>query len=222
VEVPVTDLDFLPLEYHKRQASQRDQWYLLGIGVAALLCLLGSVVNQSRGARDLRAQLDSLDTEYNDAKALADEVARLETKRAPLVVEARLYSLLCAHPAMSRVLVNVAASCPPAATIESLSVKPLKVSTAKAVAASPQRSGSSSDVKPDALGQLQQLREELQFDVEIKGVAESDLDVAQFIELLEQTRCFSKVELGFSTDQQDSAGSEVRSFMILCRLEEVL
>jgi Tfp pilus assembly protein PilN len=216
----VTNLDFLPPEYHKRQASQRDQWYLLGIGITALLCLLGSVVNQSRGTSDLKAQLDSLDTEYTDAKALADEVQRLEAKRTPLATEARFFSLLRAHPAISRVLVNVAASCPPEATIEGLSVKPLKVASASV--APPSSAAAAADAKPDALAQFEQTRRETQFDVEIKGVAESDLGVAKFIELLERTQGFSKVELVFSTEQQENAGPELRSFMILCRLQKIL
>lgn len=227
-EAKVTEIDFLPAEYWKRRASQRDQWYLMGIGVALLVLLLGSIVHESRKVASVRAQLSSVETEYKDVLEQLGEVQRLEESRAPLAFDARFYSLLRAHPSLSRSLAAVATSCPPRLTLNTIRVKPFRsayIEPKPAMAISRQPTGGASSIAADLLVEkLERFasdREQTQFSVEITGVAESDLDVAELIERLEKAACFSEVQLK-SSNERSAGVSELREFFVQCRLAKVL
>jgi Tfp pilus assembly protein PilN len=224
----MTEIDFLPAEYWKRRASQRDQWYLLGIGAASLVLLLASVVHETSKAADLRGQLQSMESEYENTLGLVEQVKQLDDKRRPLAIDAKFHTLLRARPAMSRAMVALATSCPPRLTLNTIRVKTAVVAKsdpakAAARAAKPNTTGSAAPVDT-SLEQLEQFatdRQSSRVAIEMTGVAESDLELAEFMERLENAGCFTEVSLGAATDSPATSHSELREFKIQCRLVEV-
>jgi Tfp pilus assembly protein PilN len=224
----VKEIDFLPSEYWKRRASQRDQWYLMGIGVALLVLLLGSIVHESRQAASVSAQLSSVETEYKDVLGQLAAVQRLEESRTPLAFDALFYSLIRAHPSFSRALVAIATSCPPNLTLNTIRIKPGRSASIdpKTLGASTRQPAEgagtlASDLLVEKLQRFASDREYTQFSLDIVGVAESDLEVAELIERLEKAACFTEVQLGSSGDKPAGV-SELREFVIQCRLAKVL
>jgi len=223
----MTEIDFLPAEYWKRRASQRDQLYLLAIGAASLVLLLASVVHEASNAAQLRAQLNILETEYQDVSVHVEQVKQLEAKRAPLVFDAKFHTLLRARPSLSRAMVALATSCPSRLTLNAIRVKTTTVArpdpkhsatAGKATAARPTATG---DGLAEQLEQFATQRELARVAVELTGVAESDLELAEFMERLENAGCFTEVSLGTSADSPSTGLSELRQFKIQCRLVEV-
>ena len=223
----MTEIDFLPADYRSRRASRRDQWYVIALGAVLLVVLLGSMLHQSHLARTLRAQLASLQDSRSDLQAKRTEVQRLETRRAELASDAKFFCLLGAHPAVSRVLVAVSASCPARLALNTIVLKPDRqaIAESKAVRGAARASTAPSTEPPEVLRAEQikrfgELRAQTGLTLEIEGMAESDLVVAQFMERLEDSDCFARVELGTAVEQQASASS-VRDFKIQCRVEKL-
>jgi Tfp pilus assembly protein PilN len=224
----MTEIDFLPVEYWNRRASRRDQWYLLGIGVASIVLLMAAVVHESSNSAQLRAQLSSLETEYQDATVYVEEVKRLENTRAPLAFDAKLQTLLRARPALSRAMVGLATSCPSRLTLNAIRLKSVIVAQPEqrtAVAAgrgtSATNSAAPADLRVEHLERFATQRELTRVTIELTGVAESDLELAEFMERLENAGCFTEVALGNSADSPSAGMSELREFKIQCRLLEV-
>lgn len=224
----MTEIDFLPVEYWKRRASQRDQWYLLGIGAASLVLLLASFVHESSNAAQLRAQLNSMEIEYQDVSVHVEQVKQLENTRTPLAFDAKLHTLLRARPSLSRAMVALATSCPSRLTLNAIRLKTVTVARPEQKSATTAGRGTTStnatssvDPLVEQLGRFATQRELSRVTIELTGVAESDLELAEFMERLENAGCFTEVALGNSTDSPSPGVSDLREFKIQCRLLEV-
>jgi Tfp pilus assembly protein PilN len=224
----MTEIDFLPVEYWKRRASQRDQWYLLGIGAAALVLLLAGVVHESSDAAQLRAQLKSVEAEYQDVRVHVEEVERVKLSRAPLAFDAKFHNLLRARPSLSRAMAALATSCPSRLTLTAVRLK--TVTVARAEPKTPATVGrgaagtnapSPAELLAEQLGRFATQRELSRVTIELTGVAESDLELSEFMERLENAGCFTEVALGNSAASLSPGVSELREFKIQCRLVEV-
>jgi Tfp pilus assembly protein PilN len=223
----MTEIDFLPSEYWKRRQSQRDQWYLLAIGLAALFPLLSSFLHESKCTAQLQRESKEVESAYRNALAQVEEVERLKKQSAPIAVDVRFYSLLRARPSLSRTMTVIATSCPPRVTLNAIRVRPSKIARTDtkppgSVAQSPAASGTAaSDSQTEQLERFAAERESTRLAIELVGIAESDLDVADLIERLESAGCFKEVNLS-TVDYQPSGLFELREFKIQCRLTEVL
>lgn len=219
----MNEIDFLPAEYWNYRRSQRDQWYLLLIGVATLVLLSGNMLSQSRKVGSLGRQVTSLENARNDAAAEADEVRELEAARTRSAADARRFALLGAHPSLSRVLVTIAASCPDRLSLTSVRVKPERAAANDARLSRPfvpTPSAIASDGgRADQLARFTSDRLHTETAVELVGVAATDLDVTDLIGRLERSDCFAEVTLG-STDAQAAGG--LREFKIQCRLARTI
>ncbi len=222
----VTGVDFLPGEYWKRRASQRDQFYLLAIGGALILLLLGSIGHETRKTGLIRQQLRSVDNEYQSVLDQMADVQRLEERQAPLAFNARFYALLRAHPSLSRVLAASAASCPPRLTLNTISVRGIHIADAeqkksRGGPAEPAVAASAAAARREQLDRFAKEREHTRFTLHIVGVAETDLDVVSFVDRLERSECVTDLTFNVSEDSS-SRTSELRKFTIQCRLTKVL
>jgi hypothetical protein len=224
----VTEIDFLPSEYWKRRQSQRDQWYLLGIGLASLFPLLTSFLHESNAAAALRQELASVDSELREATLQVEGVERLKARCVPLAFDARLYALLRARPSLSRAIAAVAASCPQHLTLDSMRVRPAKLQRSDPKTPNPRTPATSQlpaqpvvDIQVEQLERFATDREFIRLSIELSGVAESDLDIAELIEHLESAGCFKEVNLA-TVDYQPAGILELRQFKITCHLAEVL
>ena len=224
----VTGVDFLPAEYWKRRASQRDQVYLLAIGGALLILLLGSLGHETRKTGLIRQQLAGLEREYQNVLEQMEEVKRLESRRAPMAFDAKAYSLLRAHPSLSRVMVAVAASCPPHLTLSSINLRGVQVVPPDPTNASSGRRGSSSgaggagETQNDQLERFAREREQTRYSLIIVGVAETDIDIVKLVERLEQSGCFTEEPTFSVADNPSNGPVELRKFTIQCVLTKVL
>lgn len=223
----MTEIDFLPAEYWKRRASQRDQWYLLAIGAASLILLLARFVHESNNAAQLRTQLESVESEYKDMLVLLEEVKRLEDMRAPLALDAKFYSLLRARPSLSRAMVALATSCPTRLTLSTIRMKTVTAarSEQKEPGAGGRATSTSGAASVDPLvEQFERFATQREFSrvtIELSGVAESDLELAEFMERLENAGCFTEVALNKSADSPTAGVSDLREFTLQCRLVEI-
>lgn len=224
-----TEIDFLPAEYWKKRQSQRDQWYLLGMGLASLFPLLSSFLQESSSIARLRSELAAVESEYHEAAAEVEAVERLKTQCAPLAQDARFYALLRARPSLSRTLAAIAASCPVRVSLSTTRVRPVRTirPDQKSPAAlsrnpvPPAPGASPLDPHVEQLERFANDRELTRLSIELSGVAESDLDIAELIERLERAGCFREVNLS-TVDFQSAGVVELREFKIQCRLAEVL
>ena len=216
----VTGVDFLPAEYWKRRASQRDQYYLLAIGGALILLLVGSFGHETHKANLIRTQLAGIEAEYKDVLNQAVEVQNLEERRAPLAFDAKCYSLLRAHPSVSRTLVAVATSCPPHVTLRSITIKQVHIAPADETRTGASRFAvpaqrSAQEIRQEQLERFAKEREQTRLSLQIDGVSATDPDVTELVARLERSECFASVT--FTVSENPSTGSvELRKFTINC------
>jgi len=222
----VTGVDFLPAEYWKRRASQRDQYVLLAIVIGIILLLVASIGHESHKASLVRSQLTSVEGDYKDALEQAAEVKRMEDRRAPMAFDAKLYSLLRAHPSFSRALVAVATSCPSHVTLGNVSIRGT-TAPASDSRKNPTRASSDStprsteELRTEQLARFTRDREQTRLLLHIEGTSNASPDVVEFVKRLERSECFANIT--FSVSEASSARNlDLQRFTIQCWLTKVL
>ena len=224
----MSEIDFLPNEYLTRRASRRDQWYLAGIGLVALLVLLGSMFNLSRQTTNLREQLSCLNVEHADVLEQKAEIERLRERRRVLASAAAVGSLLRAHPSSSHLLLAVSGSCPPRVTLDQIRIRSERRGNLRATGlnttarALPDSDAATAEmIRLDRFERFMTDHERARWSIEIVGLAESDLEVVDFLERLERTNRFEAVTLT-STERKTIGSVTCRGFSVQCWLRKIL
>jgi len=226
----VTEIDFLPDEYVQLRLSRRDQWYAIGIAVLVAAILGGSALHQLGREASLKAQLASLAEDRADVEATLKELDKLQKERAELIAKANFYSLLRARPALSRLLAAVAASCPARVTFTDLTVRSVKKPDAAIFSKSKKKRKPAKRritdpeelLKAEQLERFQAQRLTTQWELQITGLAESDLEVFNLIDRLERTDCFQEVSLDKTADATARGSVPLRAFTIRAVVADIL
>ncbi len=91
------DIDFLPAQYHRRQARKRSKPWQVVVVLAFTTIVAVAAVGQFRRHAALRAELDLLAPQYEQAVAANDRLAKLQTELKEARAEATLLTYL-RHP----------------------------------------------------------------------------------------------------------------------------
>ncbi len=223
----MTDIDFLPEEYVQLRLSRRDQWLAIGIAVLVAIILVGSALHQRAREASRQEHLASLEQDRADVEETLKELDQLEKQREELRGKANFYSLLRARPAFSRLLAAVAASCPARVTFTGLTVRSIKKPNSRIFSktkgqAKPPITDPEELLKAELLERFRAERLDTQWELEIAGLAESDLEVFNLIDRLERTDCFQAVSLEKTNNAAGHGDLPLRSFTIRALVANIL
>jgi Tfp pilus assembly protein PilN len=191
------ELSFLPDDYLERKARRRANALCAGLSVIVMGAIAGAFWLTERTMRDVEARAAAVDRTYTEAAKSIEQVRRMKEQHEKVVHHAELVSSLVERVPRSNLLAEFTNALPDGTSLLDLSlesrVRALPPPPAAGAPASSGRatrsSGSSSSATPA-----------LQYDVYLKltGLADTDVQVAEFMTELTRCELLSEVNLVIS------------------------
>ena len=216
------DIDFLPAQYHRRQARKRSKPWQVVVVLAFTTIVAVAAVGQFRRHAALRAELDLLAPQYEQAVAANDRLAKLQTELKEARAEATLLTYL-RHPWPRTQLLRALLEPLP----DEILLSELEITTGTAAAQRPAQRRPQTDDEKEALAaltpagrDLAELREQADTAPTIMRVrgATSDSAVLQhYLGALAQRTLVRKAELESSerVEREDGRNVHFRATVVV-------
>lgn len=213
------EIDFLPADYVCVQTTRKNDTWLRGLFVAVLgLMALGWFEHQ-RSLHELVARRDRAQIQLAAMLSQIDQGDQLRDQLQQGEDQARLLHGLRLHASPTRWLTAVVGALPDQILLTETHAEIDEVA-ATATDASSDDNSSMDPIHRD----LQRLAKQIPrraLMISVHGTAADDLQVAEFLRQLHQTRLFERVQLLF-TDHQSGGDQMQRSFAIRLRTRSLL
>jgi Tfp pilus assembly protein PilN len=210
-------LSFLPEDYMERKARRRSNIICAGLFVVVMAAIGSAFTLSDRGLRDLSKRRAGVESEYKLAARRISEVQSMKEKQQHMARQADLTDSLLERVPRSYLLAEITNSMPNGISLLDLSLE----TKIKVVAVAPKTQFAKKKLKAkeeadDAPPPLKQV------DVTLKvtGIADNDVEVAQFISKLNSSSLLKDVNLVISDEYRptqvpgDKAGDKMRRFQI--------
>lgn len=210
--------NFLPDNYLQQRGLRHTNWICVGIAAGALV-LLGAVVAfvlvRSWGVAGMRLLTDA---QYGEASRQIEDLRQLEGRKADLLHKVELSTALLERVPRSHVLARLANHLPEYASLTSMTmqleetkVKVAEPADGSAVGKSPR--GARGKNQPRVI-RITRLR------FRLDGLAETDVQVAEYMSRLHADPLFDAVDLQFSEEFPYQEGVTMRRFQMSLLLSE--
>ncbi|MDB5342650.1 MAG: hypothetical protein JWP89_1027 [Schlesneria sp.] len=213
------DIDFLPADYVCVQTTRKNDTWLRGLFVAVLALMALGWFEQQRSLRELVARRDRAQIQVAAMLSQVDLGDQLRVELQQGEDQARLLHGLRLHASPTRWLTEVVGALPEQVLLTEMHAE---IEEGAAAAA---------DSNADDNSSIDPLHQDLQrfvkqtprraLMISLHGTAADDLQVAEFLRQLHQTRLFERVQLLF-TDHQPVSERMQRSFAIRLRTRSLL
>lgn len=211
------ELSFLPEDYLERKARRRANILCGALSVVVMGTIGSAFALSERSMRGLDSELATVESQYAQAAGQIDAVKKMHAKQRQIVQHAELAAALVERVPRSNVLAEFTNSLPAGVSLLDLALeaKP-KVNPAAATATAFDKKATAAAA---AAKKANAAPEAPKYDVYIKlsGVAETDVQVSQFITKLNRSKLLKDVNLvitdSFSKDKSDDA-AKLRRFQL--------
>jgi Tfp pilus assembly protein PilN len=213
------ELSFLPEDYLERKAQRRTNAICATLFLIVMVAI-GSAFSFTEGAlRKVEGDHNAIEKEYTEAAKRIEQVTQMQEKQRTMAIQAELTSSLLEKVPRSFLLAEVTNSMPPGVSLLDLMLESKKRQTPTNTQGSKstfeqKRSESAASRKKSATAAQPQATT---YDVSMKitGIANTDVQVAQFISKLNGSSLLKDVNLVISDQfKNGSDGSEMRKFTI--------
>jgi Tfp pilus assembly protein PilN len=204
------ELSFLPDDYLQRKATRRANALCAGLSLVVMGAMASAFWLTERSMKGVEAKAAAVDQTFADAARSIDQVNKMKAQQRKIVHQAELAASLVERVPRSNLLAEFTNALPSGASLLDLSLESrLKVSNA----AVNEKSRKQQQAAAAAAGPAQ--AEPVKYDVVIKltGVADSDVQVAQFMNRLNNCPLVSDVNL-LVTAEFKQGDREMRKFQI--------
>jgi Tfp pilus assembly protein PilN len=210
-------LSFLPEDYLERRSRQRANLLFAVLFLIVASGIIAAFVLDERESQR-RAQLDAeVDRQYEDAARRIEQVRQLQEKQRHMAQQAELTASLLEKVPRSFILAETTNSMPAGVSLLDFGMEARR----RAAAAPPAARTAVEQRREAARSQVASAStpEPVQYDVSMKltGVAQTDVQVAQFMSRLQQSTLLQDVNLVY-TEQSEMEGQQVRKFQMEMRL----
>ena len=215
-------LSFLPEDYLERKARRRSNMICAGLFVVVMAAIGSAFTMSDRGLRDIEKQRADVDAKYTQAAKRIKEVQEMKDKQQRMARQAELTDSLLERIPRSYLLAEITNSMPSGVSLLDLALeskaRPIKVEPAKTQFEEKKRAK-----KKEAAQQVEAAPAPKQYDVNMRltGIADNDVQVAQFITKLNVSSLLRDVNLVISDEFQqtrsetgEKTGDKLRRFQI--------
>lgn len=202
------ELSFLPDDYLERKARRRANALCAGLSVVVMGAIAAAFWTSERSMREVEARAAKVSRDYADAAKSIEQANRIEAQQQKIVRQADLAASLVEKVPRSNLLAEFTNRLPEGTSLLDLSLE----SRMRASAAPPANANSG---RPSAQPAAPPQPQPMDFDVALKltGVADSDVQVAEFMSKLSACNLVTGVTL-LVTDQFKQTDREMRRFQI--------
>lgn len=209
-------INLLPDDYLKRRSQRRSNIVCMALFAVIIAGVIGANAVTSRSEQHTLEVCDRVNEEYAKATVLIQHMQSLETQKAVMLDKAKLTASLVERMPRSTVLGIVTIACPKGVSLEEVSLlcKPV---AAKDVGSN--RRGRRRGQRLTTISRKASGPPEIEVNMTISGLAETDMQVAKFIANLASSRpLITEVNLVFSQEKLVNEKVLVREFEIRLQL----
>jgi len=201
------ELSFLPDDYLARKASRRANALCAGLSVVVMGAIASAFWFTERSMRVVEARAASVDRQFTDAARSIDQVNKMKAQQRKIVRQAELAASLVEKVPRTNLLAEFTNALPAGTSLLDLSLESRTklAPTVSAEKRKPAPGGAAGPVGP----------EPVKYDVYLKltGIADTDVQVAQFMSKLTESKLVTDVRLMIS-DTFKQNDREMRRFQI--------
>lgn len=211
-------LNFLPDDYVKRRRVRRAN-IICALMAAGGLLLVGAVVGVTLiRAVGMAAARAAIDRQYEEARLKIKDLKQLEQRKEGLLHKADLSAALLERVPRSHVLGRLTNLLPEETSLTSLSMEPqeVRVELSQAEAKAAEKAKKSKKKKKVAPA----TRTETRLRFRLDGLAQTDVQVAEYIGRLASDPLFDTVDLQFSEEFPYEEGMTMRRFQLVFLLSK--
>jgi Tfp pilus assembly protein PilN len=206
------ELSFLPDDYLERKAQRRTN-AICAVLFLVVIAVIGSAFSYTdRSVRDLEKEHEQVDQEYTEAAKRIDLVKELEEKQRRMATQAELAASLLEKVPRSFVLAEITNALPNGVSLLDLNLE----SHLRSQPAAPPRTAF--DAKRGDAGKPVEAPKLYDVTLRVSGVAYTDVQVAQFITKLNQSKMLNDVNLVIS-DEFKQDDQQLRRFQVEATLD---
>lgn len=216
-------INFVPNDYiEQRQSSRANLLYLMLL--TAMLGAIGVTFGFIKmRQRSVQAELAELNTRMSNAQVQIAQLEDLKNKSKTMMKTMVVTAELLEPVPRSIILASLTNDLPSGVSLIELSLDTKETQTAKPAAAKKPAAGSQYDAKSAASATAQAADNEIktQTNLDLKGIAPSDIEVACYIANLSQSILLDNVEL-VESKELDTDGIKSREFRLRASLKSHL
>ncbi|MCS7032631.1 MAG: PilN domain-containing protein [Phycisphaerae bacterium] len=205
-------LSFLPEDYLERKAQRRSNLICAGLFVVVMVAIGAAFTISERAVRQIEAEHAAVEREYAEAARRIQQVQRMQEKQRQMAQQAELTASLLEKVPRTFLLAELTNALPAGVSLIDFTLESKRriVAPPPAKTAFEQRRARREEEKKEDPGLQPRV-----YDVNMKltGMAETDVQVAQYISRLNRSPLFRDVNLIIS-DQFERDGRTLRKFQI--------
>lgn len=206
----MSTINLLPEDYLERRAQQRANILCLILFGVVMAGLGGAAVVTEGKAQNTRVVREQVNRDYEEAGKLISEFQQLESKKKEVVLKAQVAADLLERVPRSYLLACLTNALPHGASLREVTLKTTQPSkAAKLDKPSKFKTGPAGNNKPAATAQRMPLKVAL----DVTGLAQNDVQVAQFINAMSRNRLMASVDLVYS-EETKYGEAVIREFQV--------
>jgi Tfp pilus assembly protein PilN len=213
-------MSFLPEDYVERRIERRTNLICLSLFAVVLTCVVGAYAATSRHRSEVRANRELVNKSYAEAAKRIEQLEQLQNRKQEMLRKAQVTATLIEPVPRTFLLAELVNRMP--ATLSLIELKLVtKADTTRVLApkADTSKSALANKSGTDATKAEPPPPPKNVVTVEMVGVAPTDVQVAQFMSQLSQSKLVADVNLVFSEEAQIE-GAAMRKFRIDMSLAE--
>lgn len=226
-------LSFLPDDYLERKAQRRTNVICAGLFLIVMIAIGSAFTVSERSTRDIDQRHEAKEREFTAEARRIQQAEKMQEKQRTMSRQAELAASLLEKVPRSFLLAEFTNALPPGVSLVDLVMEsktknaaasnklppgtPSATAFQQRQAATAAKKTGGKDSTDAAAAQQPEVKA---YDVSLKvtGIAYTDVQVAQFIRKLNESKMLSEVNL-LITDQFDKDGEQLRKFQIECKLD---
>jgi Tfp pilus assembly protein PilN len=215
------DVSFLPQDYQKRRMTRRSNVISLTLFAIVMTAIIGAYVTTDRQRDEVRAQLDLVNQEFEDAARRLDQLDELRLQKLQIVRKANVTSVLLERISRSLVLAELVNRMPEKVSLINLKFETKVVRTISRAKTAMDKAREEKKAETAAQSDLPELPvlKPTVVNIVLIGMAKTDIEVAQYMTRLSRSSMFNDVNLAFS---QEAKAQDVpmRKFSVAMTLNQ--
>jgi Tfp pilus assembly protein PilN len=212
-------LSFLPDDYLQRKAQRRANVICAGLFVVVMTAIGTAFTLTERSVSKIEKQHAEIDKQYTEAARRIDQVKKMQDKQRQMAQKAELTASLLEKVPRTFILAEITNGLPGGVSLLEFNLQatrrnlPPPVAAAKTIFEQKQQQIAKEDAEKKAAADPTLQPRQYDVTMKVTGVADTDIQVSQFITKLNHSPLFKDVNLLIS-DEFERDGQKLRKFQI--------